>query len=138
MKSPTLGDLTYEYIINLAKYFLEKYKNKEITSLDQLVVCVMSRVPELIKFDYKFNEEIWPPEYPELYENLIEFKAELSARAEYFPFRLMMKKGFDQEAILLIPGTFIWNTEQNNEKRVIFDPWTCPDCGNSVYNCKCQ
>jgi len=18
------------------------------------------------------------------------------------------------------------------------DPWTCPDCGNSVYNCKCQ
>jgi len=50
-----LDNITYEYIIDLTKYFLEKYDSGEIKSLDQITNIVKSRVPSLMNFSYIFD-----------------------------------------------------------------------------------
>ena len=109
MKEIDLHDITYEFVVNVTKLFLMKYRDGEIT-LDKLVSIVKSIVPSLLRFDYTFDESIWPPMEPELYENLIEFRAQLRrGDGSYLPFRLYVKKNYDQQPTLLIPGTFMWN-----------------------------
>jgi hypothetical protein len=107
MKDIDLFDITYEYVVNLTKLYLEKYRDGEM-NLDKLSRVIQNIVPGIVTFSYKFNEEIWPPDKPELYENLIEFKVQLRGTYSYLPFRLMVKKGYNQEVILLKPGTFLW------------------------------
>jgi len=107
-KEVELRGITYDYIINLTKFFLVKYKEGEIKSFDQLLRCVKAKVPEILNFSFKFDEEIWNPDTPEHYKALIEFKVQLKGLVEFLPFRLFLNKGFEQRAIMLIPGTATW------------------------------
>lgn len=34
--------------------------------------------------------------------------------------------------------TIILDYQESEIPTKTVDAWTCPDCGNSVYNCKCQ
>ena len=113
MNETELLDLQYEYIVNLTKFFLDKYNKKELKTLEQVLHNVKSQAPYLVNFNYIFDEGIWMPDNPELYQNLIEFRPQLrgAPSGSYLPFRLYIKKGYNQKPILLHPGTLIWNNE---------------------------
>jgi hypothetical protein len=112
-----LNEIKYEYIINLTKFFLQYYqkKNPEKKSFDMLITNVVSQCPSILEMTYKFNEEIWPPDYPEFYNNLIEFKVQLSGNLGYLLFRLFLNKGYDQTPILLKPCSYEWDWNINKE-----------------------
>ena len=97
---PTLKDIKYLYIVNLIRYFLVKYKNNEIKTIEQVVRCVTNEVP-YTKISYIFDETIWQPYNPELYNNLIEFQIQLHGYIEFLPFRLKLNEQFDKPLILL-------------------------------------
>lgn len=127
----TIHDITYEYVINLTKFFLLDYAKGEI-NLHKVVARVKSVEPGLIRFDFTFDESIWPPLEPELYENLIEFRAQLRGTPEgsYLPFRLFVKKGYNQDPILLIPGTYLWSSSKESDN----DKLSKKDCVIVLYN----
>jgi len=96
-----LKEIQYDYIVNLTKFFLEKKKTGELKSFEQVIHNIKTLVPSITNFSYKFDEEIWLPTEPELYNNLIEFKVQLYGTVEYLPFRLMLNKDYEQEPIYL-------------------------------------
>jgi len=96
-----LDEIKYKFIIELTKLFVEKYKLGEIKDIDLIIKNVKLNAIFIQEFAYRFNEEIWSPNEPELYNNLIEFKIQLSGNLEYLPFRLMINKGFEQEPTYL-------------------------------------
>lgn len=93
-----LKNIKYDYIVNLTIFYLDKYRTKEIKTLDQLIRCIKVEVPNL-NVAYTFDETLWHPEKPELYQNLIEFKVQILNYIEYLPFRLMVNGGLDQNPI---------------------------------------
>lgn len=121
--STILKSITYDYIINLTKFFLEKYNKKEIKSLQQVLDIVCRRVPDIKDFAYIFDETIWVPDRPEWYKNLIEFKVAIGNSIEILPFRLKVDGGYEQKPIMLIPGTMMW--ENPVEWVEVFE---CPKC----------
>lgn len=105
-----LNEIKYYYVIDLTKYFLEKYKTGEIKDFEHLIRCVKSNAPFIQSFSYKFDEEIWLPSNPELYKNLIEFRVQLNSLIEYLPFRLMISRGSEQMPIFL--NNMVWTDEE--------------------------
>ena len=100
-----LRDITYNYIVELAKYFITVMKNTEQKEFALLVRRVKSKCPEILNMGYVFDETIWPSNGDEKYENLVEFKIQLCGIIESVPFRLYLKKGQDQEVIKLVDET---------------------------------
>jgi hypothetical protein len=111
-----LNDIKYDFVINLTKFFVEKYRDGEIKKLDLIDRNVVQLAPFVLNFGHTFDESIWSPGKPEWYKNLIDFKVQLVGTLGYLPFRLFIKKGYDQKPILLIPGTHYWNWEPEKEK----------------------
>jgi hypothetical protein len=66
----TLNDIKYEYVINLTKFFVEKYRDGEIKDLNLIDKNVIAMAPFITNFKHTFDETIWPPTRPELYKNL--------------------------------------------------------------------
>jgi len=105
-----LIDIEYQFVVNLTKFFVEKYRDKEIKDLDLIVRNVKHLCPFIRDFAYKFDEEIWLPNKTEYYKNLIEFKVQFrSEMMGYTPFRLFINKGFQQEPVCLQSGAFMWS-----------------------------
>lgn len=104
-----LDEIKYKFIVDLAKFFISKYKTKELKSLDLVVNNIKAMAPFIQEIGYTFDESIWFPTKPKLYNNLIEFKVQLRGQIAYLPFRLYVNKGFSQKPILLKPGTMEWD-----------------------------
>ena len=100
-----LRDITYNYIVELAKYFITVMKNTEQKEFALLVRRVKSKCPEILNMGYVFDETIWPSNEMEKYENLVEFRIQLYGIIESMPFKLYLNKGQDQKAIHLIDET---------------------------------
>jgi len=96
-----LRNIQYKFIINLTNFFIEKYRIGELKSLDLILTNVKVQAPYILQFVYKFDEEIWHPDKPEDYNNLIEFTIQLKGCAEYLKFRLKTKNDIEQNSILV-------------------------------------
>ncbi len=109
MKSIELTDIKYDFVINLTKFFVEKYRDKEIRSIDLIDRNVVQLAPFILNFSHTFDETVWPPDHPDWYKNLIDFEVQLAENGGYLPFRLFINKGYDQKPILLMPYTLTWD-----------------------------
>ena len=101
-----MKNIRYRYIIEVTKYLLGQYKDNKINDLNQLVRIVKEQHPFILDFDYVFDERLWHPDKPELYNNLIEFGVHLRGYAERMTFRLLKNKGCEQE-VTDVTGT-VW------------------------------
>lgn len=102
-----LDEIKYNFVIELTKFFLDKYKTGEIKNLNAVVSNVKSISVFVKEIDFVYDETIWFPDQPETFKNLIQFKIQLSGNLGYLPFRLFIKKGKNQNAILL-NNQMIW------------------------------
>ena len=104
-----LNSIKYDFVIELTKFFLEQYKNEDLKKLHHIDRNVVALAPFVQNYASFFDESLWPPDKPEWYKNLIEFRVQLAGSVAYLPFRLFVKKGFNQKPILLVPGTLNWD-----------------------------
>lgn len=102
-----LEDIKYKYIIDLAKFFIEKHRDEQMP-LNLVVRNIETFAPYITNIGYTFDQTIWPSDKPDWYKNMIEFRVQLSGSVSYLPFRLFINKGSDQTPIMLQPGTFNW------------------------------
>ena len=70
-KNMDITTIKYEYIIEIIKYYLDKLLSKDIKDLEQLIRIVKVEALFIQDLSYKFDEEIWTPNDPDLYNNLI-------------------------------------------------------------------
>lgn len=96
-----LKEIKYKYVIDLTKYFINKYNDGEIKDLHSVIRNIKSLSKSIKEMTFVFDETIWLPDEPETFKNLIEFKVQLHNELEYLPFRLFINKGTEQEPILL-------------------------------------
>ena len=96
-----LKEIEYNFIINLTKFFLDRYKDGELKELEGIIRDVKARAPFVINMGFTFDKSIWLPDELEWYENLIEFKVQLVNELEILPFRLFLNGGTEQKPILL-------------------------------------
>lgn len=108
-----LNSIKYDYVIELTKFFLEKYRDGELKKLHHIDRNVVALAPFVQNYASYFDETLWPPDKPEWNKNLIEFRVQLSGAVSYLPFRLFVKKGFNQKPILLVPGTLNWDWSED-------------------------
>jgi hypothetical protein len=91
-----LKDFQYDYIINLTKYFLNVYKDGDIKSYEHIPKYVSKQVPGILNYGVKFDEEIWMPDRPEDYKNLMQFKYQLYGTLEILSFYLRVNDDYNQ------------------------------------------
>lgn len=97
-----LKEIDYNYIVDLTKFFITKYRDGELKDLNMVINNVKSRSNSVKEMSFVFDETIWPPDEHEWYRDLIQFNVQLLNDLSYLPFRLFISKGMDQEPILLI------------------------------------
>lgn len=95
----TLNQITYRYIYDLTAFFLPHLKRKDKKEFDLLIRRVKSRVPHISNFKYVFDESIWYPDNPELYNNHILFMVQLSSQVEIFRYSMLVDNGMDQDMV---------------------------------------
>jgi len=95
----TLSQITYRYIYDLTAFFLSHLKRKDKKEFDLLLTRVKSRVPHILNFKYVFDESVWPPDGPELYNNHIVFMVQLNSQVEIFRFSMLVDNGMDQDMV---------------------------------------
>jgi len=107
-----LREITYRYIIDLTKFYLEVIRDETIhqshqslkDKLDRLVGFVKKKCPDVLNMNYVADLTIWPPDKIGVRkDNLVEFWVQIHGVVEKLPYRLYIKKGQEQEPI------FIWN-----------------------------
>lgn len=103
-----LNEIKYNFVVDLTKFFVGKYKDGEIKDLNLIIRNVMSSSKFVKDMAFVYDETIWLPDNPNAYKNLIEFKVQLQNEVCFLPFRLFIDKGANQEPIFLKPGTMIW------------------------------
>jgi len=107
-----LNSIKYDFVMDLTKFFLEKFRDGELKNVHLIDRNVLALAPFVQNFSHTFDESIWLPDKPEWYKNLIDFRVQLYGSVAYLPFRLFVKKGFNQNPILLILGTYNWDWPQ--------------------------
>jgi hypothetical protein len=130
-----LNEIKYKYIVDLTKFFIEKYKSGEIKNFEMVRRNVIALAPFILDFGITFDETIWLPDDPNLYNNLIEFRVQLKGTIGYFPFRLFLKEGINQTPVYIDGNTMMWNTPKI--RSIIFNKTDeCGEaggCENCVY-----
>ena len=96
-----LNEIKYRFVMNLTKFFVEKYRDGEIKELESIIRNVKTLSNFVMNMSFVYNETIWFPDKHETYKNLIEFKVQLCGNVNYLPFRFFINKGISQEPILL-------------------------------------
>lgn len=94
-----LNEIKYNFIIELAKYFIEEYKDGYFKNFDVLIRSIKVTCSFVEEITFTFDESIWPPNKPELHNNLIVFKVKLINQLEYLQFGLLMNEDMYQETI---------------------------------------
>jgi hypothetical protein len=113
MKKMELEEIKYRFIIDLTKFFIQKYNDGEIKDLELIVRNVKALSIFVKDMSFVYDETIWHPDKPERYKNLIEFKVQLKSDLGYLPFRLFIKKGENQEPIFL-DSSMMWNWNEED------------------------
>lgn len=114
-----LDEIKYNYAVELTKFFLEKYRDREIDSLDAVVRNVKRFNIAVMEMSYTYDESVWFPTMPETIRDLVEFKVQLSGSMGYLPFRLFVSKGYDQEPIFAVNGFWDWGSLKQKENSSI-------------------
>ncbi len=96
-----LNKIKYRFVIDLTKFFVEKYSNGEIKDLELIIRNVKSLANFVKEMSFVYNEGIWFSDNPDTYKNLIEFNVQLYNEIEYLLFRLYINKGMNQEPIFI-------------------------------------
>jgi len=96
-----LKDIRYRFVVDLTKFFLEKYRTGELKDLGSVVQNVKSASDCVWEMSFVFDESIWTADKPELCNDLVQFNVQLKNTIEYLPFRLLVSGGFDQQPMML-------------------------------------
>lgn len=87
-----LNMINYNHIVELTKYFIEKYRNKEIKTIDGIIRGVLMYSSSIQEMDYVFDESVWQPIKPFDYNNLVRFRVCLNNQIGYLYFDLYLNE----------------------------------------------
>jgi len=105
----TLDNIAYRSVYDHTAFFMGHLKDKSKKEFDMLLTRVRSRVPSIMEMVYVFDESIWPPDQPKLYDDLIMFKVKLKNSLSMFMFYMSISKGADQPNVApLVPDNTVW------------------------------
>lgn len=96
-----LNEIKYKFVIDTTKFFVGKYIDGEIKDFNQIVNNVKSLCSFVKEMTFIYDESIWPPNKPNTHNNLIQFNVQFINEIGHLPFRFLVKKGIEQDVILL-------------------------------------
>ena len=96
-----LNEIKYKFVIDTTKFFVSKYVDGDVEDFNQIINNVKSLCPFIKEMAFIYDESIWPSNKPNTHNNLIQFNVQFVNEIEYLPFRFLVKKGVEQDVILL-------------------------------------
>lgn len=112
----TLNNIAYRSIYDHTAFFMGHLKGKNKREFDMLLTRVKSRVLAIMEMVYVFDESVWSPDQPELYDDLIMFKVKLQNSLSMFTFTMSISKGADQPNVSpLVPDNTVWGPSRTEK-----------------------